>query len=151
MASSGATLHARPQRDLAQLLLTLPQELFDRIYIETFTAERQTVKIRRGRYTPPKLLSISRDSRTLFASSYYANTLFRFGEFRTCCIWLETREAAHRGMLTKITVARSPVWESLVRSMIEKQFGQGLGAKVAFVDLDQVSSWMLGSLQGKPR
>lgn len=65
--------------DFAARVQSLPQELFDHIYEEVFTAPASTeTYITRSQYERPKYLHIDRHSRELSAQSYYGNTTFIF-------------------------------------------------------------------------
>lgn len=67
--------------DLAARVQSLPQELYDHIYSEVFTAPFDLAKIEikvDDSYKPPAQLQVSRASREQFAQSYYGNTLFVF-------------------------------------------------------------------------
>lgn len=145
---------SRPQRPLSQLLRTLPQELFERIYHATFTAPPTVIYIVEP-FPPPHLLEVSRDSRSLFARSYYSSTAFAFDAPATLTKWLRCFTPTHRSMLETIVIVRweSPIaWpraERDLKSDFAKWHGQDLADKIIFVDPDEVdysfesSSWML--------
>lgn len=60
---------------LAQLIPTLPQELFDTIYGLVFASDKNRVEVTAA-YKPPVQLQVDRASRQLFASIYYGGTTF---------------------------------------------------------------------------
>ena len=64
--------------ELAERLQSLPQELFDQIYDEVFTAAAGTEVHIDGRYQPPVQLRVTHASREQFAKSYYGTITFRF-------------------------------------------------------------------------
>ncbi|CAK3924881.1 Hypothetical predicted protein [Lecanosticta acicola] len=105
--------------DLARLLLTLPQELYDEIYAWTFTANPGTRTIRRaetgrnirkdmsGTSNQTKinrnLLFVSRATRAQFAASYYGGFGAKFLVDRELVIkWLHTLPEEHRDMFRQV-------------------------------------------------
>ena len=64
--------------NLAACLQKLPQELYDKIYEQVFTADSKERVIDKG-YKPPAQLQVDRASREKFADSYYgAGATFSF-------------------------------------------------------------------------
>lgn len=94
----------------------LPRELFDKIYVETFTADGKSCKID-DNYTPPKLLQIDRASRALFAQSYYDQTTFVFDNSSKLKNWLRSLHRKHRVFLREVRMIYncSRHWPVMVR------------------------------------
>lgn len=100
---------------LRALLESLPQELYDQIKDETFTAHPGTRKI--GCDTkvkpcfatepPPSLLFIDRQTRAQYAKSYYACTTIETSDLdlNKCVAWLKALPDDHRAMVSSIRVA----------------------------------------------
>lgn len=113
-----------PER-LRAALEGLPQELYDQIYIATFTAHsriRNLSSLKRATYCKDfGLLQVSHASRVLFAATYYGN-LSRFRFDSTPCpahlppgwwptssraiSWLKMLPEAHRTMLYEVILSR---------------------------------------------
>ncbi|GIZ41701.1 hypothetical protein CKM354_000499700 [Cercospora kikuchii] len=76
---------------LRELLQTLPQELYNNIYDEVFTAVPSDIVVRKYSYNWPHLLHVDRASREAYAKSYFGlTTFFCHGDFelrwvRTLC------------------------------------------------------------------
>lgn len=84
------------------LLHTLPQELYDNVYGEVFTASVRRVNIRHS-YRPPHLLAVSSASRKQFAKSYYYNTLFVVDNDVDLHLWLHSvAVAGHLQLLREV-------------------------------------------------
>lgn len=88
--------HSSDMDNLTVLLRRLPQELYDHIYNNAFTAPICRVDVSHN-YTTPHLLSVSCASRKQFAESYYANTIFVVDHDRDLHQWL--RRVAASGHL----------------------------------------------------
>ncbi|WPB03208.1 uncharacterized protein RHO25_007845 [Cercospora beticola] len=76
-------------RDLSELLQTLPQELYSKIYDEVFNVVPNNVVVLDRSYRWPHLLHVDAASREAYAKSYFGlNTFFIHGssEFR----WVRT-------------------------------------------------------------
>lgn len=133
MDSTTITNNVLDVEDIRRGLDKLPQELYDQIYIATFTAPtgtycpilpRHTAYFQGNRYerfranvnrNDLKLLHISRESRDIFARSYYGpGSTFLFpmlsisdisihGTLNDAFIeWLEMLPSEHRGMLPRV-------------------------------------------------
>lgn len=63
-------------RSTHELLDTLPQELYDKIYKEVFTAGDGNVVVVHKDHKPPAALQVDSASRENFAESYYNNSIF---------------------------------------------------------------------------
>ena len=85
------------------LLHRLPQELYDHIYDEVFTAPSTRIDISRN-YSELHLLSVSRVSREQFAKSYYQNTIFVVDHDKDLHLWL--RAVAGSGHLQLLQEVR---------------------------------------------
>jgi hypothetical protein len=87
---------------LKTLLHSLPQELYDYIYEEAFTASACTIHIR-SPYRPPHLLAVSSGTRKQFAESYYRNTLFVIDNDLDLHKWLRgVRGAGYISLLREV-------------------------------------------------
>lgn len=107
--------------ELRSALESLPQELYDKIYVATFTARSggrvMNEPDKRVRMLHYKLLHISRASRELYARTYYGNgsTFGFFGEkypgrpdilYDTSAVaaWLKMLPEAHRALIHEVTM-----------------------------------------------
>lgn len=86
----------------------LPQEIFDMIYNEVFTARPAVRRVRRPDikgYTThrvPHLMHVSKATRMKFAISYYSNSVFVFPEPYDCFAWLGSVLPEYRKLLRDI-------------------------------------------------
>ena len=84
------------------LLHRLPQELYDHIYNEVFTASTRRIDVSHS-YSAPQLLSVSSASRKQFAKSYYHNTIFVFDNDVDLHLWLRRIAASgHLQLLREV-------------------------------------------------
>lgn len=129
---------------LPELVQTLPQELYDNIYDLTFTPTSRWRYIRHD-YKPPKLLSVDRASRALFATRYY-------GERAVFCIvpfshghgakWLASLPQAHLYFTRRIQCGLSNV-----KPVTGKEsYDQWVRLQDEWLDAKEDTSYMLGSL-----
>jgi hypothetical protein len=87
---------------LTILLHRLPQELFDHVYNDVFTAPACRINVRHS-YRLPHLLSVSSASRKQFAKSYYYTTLFIVDNDVDLHIWLRSLAVAgHLQLLREV-------------------------------------------------
>lgn len=93
--------------DLAELLQTLPQELFDKIYDNVFTADGGE-RLVDWDYKPPVQLQVDRGSRDKFAESYNGGETAFILPHGIDCGWLQSLPTAH--FLT-IAHLKCPRWE----------------------------------------
>lgn len=112
--------------ELRIALESLPQELYDQVYVATFTAPpgvRDLTKYHTGtRFAAINLLHVSRDSRKLFAATYYGNGnsfSFRGLKFSPYAdyghefainearIWLKSVPEAHRALIHEVVLTRA--------------------------------------------
>lgn len=80
---------ATSPRPLRELLDTLPQELYDQIYEEAFTAASGTYVIVAKNHKPPAAMQVDRASRRKFIESYYCQTIFIL-EYKQSFAWLRS-------------------------------------------------------------
>lgn len=84
---------------LRDLLESLPQELYEQIYNETFTIDsslHQEIHINKS-WRPPLLLQVNRASRAKILHSYYSSHTFVVRrrdtyQFDLLCDWIDTRK-----------------------------------------------------------
>ncbi|KXS95454.1 hypothetical protein AC578_4715 [Pseudocercospora eumusae] len=81
----------------------LPRELFDIIYRKTFTSPPSASHIEPGTYSPPSLLQTDRQSRAMFAESYFANSTFILPSEELLTRWLISLDPKHRALIQEIT------------------------------------------------
>lgn len=92
------------QTALSQAIQDLPQELFDSIYNQTFTAV-PGLRIINASYRPPNLLCIDRASREKFAASYYGRgNVFQTHKENQLYQWLASLTVQHRALITSVRV-----------------------------------------------
>ena len=89
-----------PPRSLHALLGSLPQELYDNVYDQVFTADPSDVLVSllEPRKFPPQL-HVDRASRASYASSYFTATRFIFDCSDETAAWCNLIEQAHFEML----------------------------------------------------
>lgn len=93
--------------DLASRMQNLPQELYDRICREVFTATSGRVEVSKC-YKTPRLLRVDHDSREHFARSYYSNTQFHYEYMihsQDLVYWLSSLPREHLAMLRDLRVS----------------------------------------------
>ncbi|KAF7196648.1 hypothetical protein HII31_02018 [Pseudocercospora fuligena] len=109
-------------RPLHELMRTLPQELFDRIYEYTSSCNVTSITITRKYKSPPQL-ALSRAIRTKFAAQYYTRTItFRFKNTlkkNFALAWLKSLPYAHLQMIQGIQ-SESPHHISQARDHFDK-------------------------------
>lgn len=116
-------------------LATLPQELYDQIYTDVFTAPSGQVRNINSRDLDLalKLLQISRNSRVLYAKSFYdaefeyETDMYRFID------WLRTVHRSDRDLMRKITKGGHHL--DLMRRVKEMKWGRHPGPRHALPPL----------------
>lgn len=103
MATSQANIE-----QLAHLVQSLPQELYDCVYNLTFTANDEEVNIFYT-YSPPRILAVSRATRTQAAATYYSTTTFFCSSRRYLFRWLLSLSSPHLSYLRKTDYHHSVV------------------------------------------
>lgn len=89
-------------------LQRIPQEIFDMIWNEVWICKPTIRRVRRsltsGRsyHHVPHLMHVSRDTRHMFAISYYSNSVFIFPEPYDCFAWLGCVMPEYRKLLKDI-------------------------------------------------
>ncbi|CAK1358072.1 uncharacterized protein RHO25_007844 [Cercospora beticola] len=106
-------------------LETLPQELYDKIYDFTFTAEEKVVYIFHCDDRPPHLLQVDRRSRQKFTASYYSSTTFLFTGAGTFGLWVDALghvpSTAFRSLYLRTPVPMDPsLCANMLGSFIER-------------------------------
>ncbi|EME80099.1 uncharacterized protein MYCFIDRAFT_77881 [Pseudocercospora fijiensis CIRAD86] len=94
--------------ELHDLLHTLPQELFDKIYDMTFAVNPAATIAVDESYKPPVQLQISRATREDFAKRYYGSQAgFRSKDMRDRKVfqWLSNLPANHQRRISRIDLA----------------------------------------------
>jgi hypothetical protein len=84
-----------------QLVQTLPQELFDRVYDYTGTSGAGMIKVDET-YRPPAMLQVTHAFRNTFADSYYTSNIFSFTTLEDCRQWLNVLERDHSARVRRI-------------------------------------------------
>ncbi|CZT22290.1 uncharacterized protein RCC_08159 [Ramularia collo-cygni] len=101
---SSPSNHPETPPSLHHALQSLPQELRDIIYTQTFTAPSDTQKLTpTNKPTNLHLLHISSASRALYAESYYRTT-WRLHQKFNLIAWLNLLPVEHRRLLREIIV-----------------------------------------------
>lgn len=99
---------------LAQLIQALPTELFDTTFDFTFTAGEEIVMIDQH-YTPPQLLQVNRESRELFATSYYETCTFvgQSSKLQYMTMWMHSLTDEHIGSFRAVRYrVEVELWQS---------------------------------------
>lgn len=96
-------------RLIAELLKTLPQELYDMIYKRTFRANPDGVVSLKDGNAFPSLLHVDRQTRETFAESFYSNTTLTFGgkmdrpaNAQVVDLWAQRIATHHLGYVKKL-------------------------------------------------
>lgn len=97
---------------LASLVQALPAELYNKVLELTFTADRNVHEIDRF-YVPPKLLQVSRNTRAMFARSYYGNGSQSdssdpptfYASLALCSKWIGLLTQAHVDLLQEVRIS----------------------------------------------
>ena len=101
-------------KTLDELVQDLPRELYDEILRLTFTAEPAAHLIDKA-YKPPKRLRVSRQTREMFAASFYGSSVFDIPEYinikhvyisenHYARKWLDSLPAAHVELLKNVRI-----------------------------------------------
>jgi hypothetical protein len=97
---------------IRQGLSNLPQELYDQIYTEVFTATPSQVRkldqSLRALLLPVKLMQISQTTRELYTTSFYSTSFEFSGELETMLRWLASVPELHRSLIHKVTYFGKP-------------------------------------------
>lgn len=92
---------------IRQGLSSLPQELYDQIYTEVFTATinkvRKLDQSLQALLLPVKLMQISQATRELYTISFYSTSFDYSGELETLLRWLASVPELHRSLIRKVT------------------------------------------------
>ena len=91
--------------DLAPLLQSLPQEIYDEIYELTFSATcttPNTIEIDTKHYSPPSILQVDSASRRLAVPSYYSSHTFVAHDEKVLDAWLCSIACEHMDDLRKV-------------------------------------------------
>lgn len=92
---------------LRQRLENLPQELYDKIFALTFTAQACTREVTFS-YLPPTLLQVNRTSRQHFTKAYYGNdATFRFADWDLLVKWLLSLTEQSEALVDRIELAHA--------------------------------------------
>ena len=115
-ARTGRATEKRLIKRLAENIQKLPQELFDKIYKFTFTAD-PCIRYVNADLRAPSILRIDRTSRELAAQSYYGNTTFvvevdqRSPRLPPAFVkWLNSMPTEHRKMLREVRLMRQRLY-----------------------------------------
>jgi len=91
--------------DLAPLLQSLPQEIYDEIYELTFSATcttPNTIEIDTKHYSPPSILQVDTASRRLAALTYYSSHTFVAYDQKVLDAWLCSIARKHMDDLREV-------------------------------------------------
>ena len=139
--------------ELATRVQSLPQELYDHIFNEVFTAPSEDIVTIDRSSRPPKCLQVNRRSRELFAQSYYSNTTFSISLSTWSADWLYVPSESHPLLIRELRLihevdqakfhtltATDEVKDKFCASMVGRLegFGSKIRASAVGVDLRMV-------------